>query len=96
MTDDLDAFGEAAVRVRSSARADEPESEEAPAQRLPMAMVFVSASSGYPHVVGVVDEPRFLRLTCTCKAYLSIDRNPDGCWAMKRARVMLGEVREEE
>jgi hypothetical protein len=61
-----------------------------------MTMVFASASGPYPHVVGVVDEDRFLRLTCTCKAYLAIESRPEGCWAMKRAREILGVTQSEE
>lgn len=55
------------------------------------AVILASKHGGTPHVVGVVDDPRFLTLTCTCRAYLGASAGTNtGCWAMKAVRAMLG------
>lgn len=86
MTERVDAF-----EVAES----EPPPEQ---QRLPLedrervaAVIFTSKHGGTPHIVGVVDDPRFVTLTCTCRAYLgAVAGTNTGCWAMKAVRAMLG------
>lgn len=57
-----------------------------------MGVVWVSKSSGAPHVVGVVADPRgFRKLTCTCPAYLGVLVGTHrACWAMDRTAQLLG------
>lgn len=67
------------------------EAEAAASRPGPIAIVFPSkpGGDGTPHVVTVLpfDPPV---VSCTCKAMLSLNIRPRGCWAMQAARKLLG------
>ena len=52
-----------------------------------MSMTFKSSTGGVPHIVMELPDGR---MTCTCKAMLSIDTRPAGCWAMAEYRRVKG------
>lgn len=52
-----------------------------------MGMTFKSSSGDLPHIVMELPDGR---ITCTCKAMLSIDIRPVGCWAMQEYRRIKG------
>lgn len=55
------------------------------------AFIFSSSKGGRTHVVSVHADAEGTRyVICTCKAMLAIDSRPDGCWAIKAARQLLG------
>lgn len=54
-----------------------------------VSMTFRSSSDGgVPHVVSRLPDGSF---HCTCKAMLSIEIRPAGCWAMQEARRITGQ-----
>lgn len=57
---------------------------------MPVALVFQSRGGGSPHVVTVLDMPLGRVVSCCCKAVRFLGIRPKGCWAMVRAREMLG------
>lgn len=67
---------------------DEPEERSAESfGPLPTAFVYRTKTGDTPHVVIRLEAGT---LACTCKAYLSIEARPAGCWAMRSARRLLG------
>lgn len=55
------------------------------------ALIFSSSSGGHSHIVTIhTDAVGGRSVRCTCKAMLSIETRPSGCWAMKAARVVIG------
>lgn len=58
---------------------------------MPIAAVFPSRSGGPGHVVNVIELPDGERaVTCTCEAMKSVGSRPQGCWAMRRMRDIVG------
>lgn len=73
---------------------DDPPAWRIDPERDPVAMVFTSTrgrdKGGRPHVVSVAHLGGGDVLTCTCAAVRSLGYRPQGCFAMVRAREILG------
>lgn len=67
-----------------------PEPQPVDGPEMPVALVFASKNSGTPHVVTVLELKEGRVVSCCCKAVLNLAHRPKGCWAMVRAREMLG------
>lgn len=55
-----------------------------------LSMTFVSKSGDTPHVVTRLSDGN---LSCTCKAWLSIESRPIGCYRMQEFRRITGDHR---
>lgn len=88
------ALADLMAREKAAQAAEVKQTEEKPILRArpvedPVAFVFPSRSGGSGHVVTVLAIGAEA-LSCTCEAMLSIGHRPKGCWAMQRARELLG------